>query len=69
MPKKKKNRGGGKQEEDENTRIAIVNADKVRGRVRPRCATSLLAQARISAQCLPPCVHTCSSMRCDPFLV
>ena len=31
MPKKKKNRGGGKQEEDENTRIAIVNADKVRG--------------------------------------
>lgn len=36
MPRKKKGHGG-KQEEDENTRIAIVNADKVSsGRVRWR---------------------------------
>ena len=30
MPKKKKSRGSSKAEEDENTRIAIVNGDKVR---------------------------------------
>ena len=50
MPRKKKG-GSGKQEEDENTRIAIVNADKVRSRSVLVVAHTVRGRGHVSARC------------------